>query len=80
MSLPVVTATVLVYNPDYDKTNPASPFQIFQRRAVEVVQLNLNSGGMRVRFTDAYQGKTKVVTQDVAIADFYAQFEIVAKG
>ena len=50
---------------------------------VEVVQLNLNSGGMRVRFSwpDKY-GKNgmRVHTTDVPIADFFKQYDIVSKG
>lgn len=80
MSLPVVEATVRVYNPNYDSTDPASHFQVFARQDVEVVQLNLNSGSMRVRFNDTCQGRIKIVTQDVPIADFYARYEIVPKG
>ena len=80
MSLPVVEATVLVHNQDYDKQDPTKGlFQIFAVRAVEVVQLNLNSGGMRVRFQDSYQGKAKTVTQDVGIAAFFAAYAIVPK-
>jgi hypothetical protein len=79
MSLPVVTATVRVYNQEYVPGGSKGEFMVYARREVEVLQLNLNSGGMRVRFTDMYDGKTKKVTQDVPISDFYAQFEIVAK-
>ena len=78
--LPVVSATVRVYNQNYDRLDPDSEFQIFERRDVEVVQLNLNAGGMRVRFRDIYQGKVKTVTQDVDISNFYAAYKIVPKG
>ena len=80
MTLPVIEATVRVYNQEYDRTDPNSQFQIFARRQVEVVQLNLNSQGMRVRFTDYFQGKAKKVTQDIDIAEFYAAYTIAPKG
>lgn len=47
-----------------------------QVREVEVVQLNLNAGTMRVRFPDQYQGKKKIVTQDIAIEPFFKQYSI----
>lgn len=80
MSLPTVIATVRVYNQNYDNTDPTSSFQISEEREVEVVQLNLNSGGMRVRFADSYQGKNKIVTQDIPATEFFDQYDIVAKG
>jgi len=84
MSLPVITAKVRVYNPNYDNNNPSqanNEFQIWQEREVEVLQLNLNSGGMRVRFMDQgpFDKKPKAVTVDIAIDAFFNQYDIVAK-
>lgn len=50
---------------------------------VEVVQLNINSGGMRVRFPWPSKRNKKgfeMLTQDVSIEYFYTQYEIVKKG
>jgi hypothetical protein len=74
--LPTILATVRVYNQNYTPMN-GQDFQISEERTVEVLQLNLNSSGMRVRFNDSYQGKTKVVTQDIGIDAFFAQYAIV---
>jgi len=79
MVLPVINAIVQIYNPLFDHTDPSSHFQIYAARQVEVVQLNLNSGGMRVRFNDSYLGKVKVVTQDIDINVFFEQYQIVKK-
>ena len=81
MSLPVIRATVRVYNPGYDREIAGSQFQIDQEREVEVVQLNLNSGGMRVRFKDQgpFDKKPKTVSQDISINNFYKFYDIVAR-
>lgn len=76
--LPVITARVLMYNPDY-KAGDVHDFQIWVETEVEVLTLNLNARTMRVRFTDIYQGKMKNVTQDIGISAFYNQFEMVKK-
>jgi hypothetical protein len=50
---------------------------------VEIVQLNLNSGGMRVRWTEPEPGTIKgfsVQSQDVPIGVFYEQYDIVKKS
>lgn len=74
--LPTILATVRVFNQNY-LPGSCQDFQIFEKREVEVVQLNLNSGGMRVRFNDiTYQGETKVMTQDISINAFFAQYAI----
>lgn len=77
MTLPIINARVRVYNQTYNPKDPTSDFQIWELRDVEVVQLNLNSQGMRVRFVDQYQGKNKVVSQDISIRTFYDQYQIV---
>lgn len=49
---------------------------------VEIVQLNLNTGGMRVRYMwpdkNAKKGES-MQSRDVSIDAFYNKFEIVAK-
>lgn len=75
-TLPTIFATVRVYNQAYVNTNQESSFQIDDVREVEVVQLNLNAGTMRVRFPDQYQGKMKIVTQDIANEVFFNQYSI----
>ena len=77
--LPVCEATVRVYNQEYVPGGSKGEFMVYARRIVEVLQLNINSGGMRVRFQDTYMGKVKNVTQDVPISDFYAAYDIVKK-
>jgi hypothetical protein len=78
MTLPVIRAKVRVYNPDYDNKIAGSEFQIYKEREVEVVQLNLNSGGMRVRFMDQgpFDKKPKVVSVDISIDTFFTQYSI----
>lgn len=78
-SLPVITAPVLVYNQNYDRLIDPHAFQIKQEREVEVLQLNLSSGSMRVRFPDVYQGKRKVVTQYISIRHFFDSHQIIPK-
>jgi hypothetical protein len=74
--LPTIIATVRVFNQNY-LPGSCQDFQVFEEREVEVVQLNLNSSGMRVRFTDTtYQGETKIMTQDISIDAFFAQYAI----
>jgi hypothetical protein len=79
MTLPVIRAKVRVYNPDYDNKIAGSEFQIYEEREVEVVQLNLNSGGMRVRFMDQgpFDKKPKVVSVDISIDTFFTQYAII---
>ena len=78
MTLPVIRAKVRVYNPDYDNKIVGSEFQIYEEREVEVLQLNLNSGGMRVRFMDQgpFDKKPKVVSVDISIDTFFTQYAI----
>ena len=75
--LPVIKAKVRVYNPSYDRTDSESKFMIDQVVEVQVLTLNLNSGTMRVRFNDFYDGKHKVVTQDISNLAFFQQYSIV---
>ena len=75
--LPVIKAKVRVYNQCYDNTDPASQFMFEEERKVEVLTLNLNTGTMRVRFTDVYNGKNKVMTEDISNLAFFQQYSIV---
>jgi hypothetical protein len=50
---------------------------------VEVVQLNLNTGGMRVRYQwPSKQTKSgfETVSRDIPIAAFYAKYDITPKS
>jgi len=50
---------------------------------VEIVQLNLNSGGMRVRWNEPEPGTKRgfsVQSQDDPIGVFYEQYDIVKKS
>lgn len=80
--LPKVKARVHVYNPKFvPGPNGTEPFQVLEEREVEVLTLNLNSQGMRVRFPDTdYNGKVKTVTADIGLGWFYAKYDIVEKA
>jgi hypothetical protein len=80
MSLPTIQADVTVYNPKF-VVGGNEPFWIQQPREVEVLTLNLNSGGMRVRYsdTDPKTGKTSVKTTDLSINLFDAKYAIVER-
>ena len=80
--LPKVKAVVQVYNPKFvPGPNGTEPYRIMEEREVEVLTLNLNSQGMRVRFTDTtYNGETIKVVIDIDIAWFYAKYDIVEKA
>lgn len=90
MSLPKLTLTLRETNPDYvpvfeDHSPRAINFDEYQKDyeiEVEVVQLNLNSGGMRVRYEWPDKRSKKgysVQSRDVSISHFYKEFDIVAK-
>lgn len=80
--LPKVKAVVYVYNPKFvPGPNGSEPFQVLEEREVEVLTLNLNSRGMRVRFPDVdHNGKVKTVTTDIGLEWFYAKYDIVEKA
>lgn len=81
MSLPTIQAVVQVYNPKFvPGPDGTEPYRIMEEREVEVLTLNLNSQGMRVRFTDTtFQGETIKVVIDIDIAWFYAKYAIVER-
>lgn len=77
--LPKVLAVVQVYNPNYARGSD-TPFWIMAEREVEVLSLNLNSGGMRVRYKDvSIDGTVKNTTCDIGIEWFDAKYKIVEK-
>jgi hypothetical protein len=82
MSLPSVVAPVSRFNPKFVRGG-SEPAYIPTPTIVEVVQLNLNTGGMRVRWNepDAYSKKGyRVESQDVSIQYFYDQYQITPKN
>ena len=81
-NLPIVTAKVTVYNQKWVRGTGVELF-VQEERECEVVQLNLNSGGMRVRFTDydvTNNNKPCVKSYDVPISNFFDKYSIVANG
>ena len=87
MSLPKLTLTLRETNPDYvalyhdGETRPYNmdEYQKDYEIEVEVVQLNLNSAGMRVRYEwpDKYAKRgVSVQSRDVSISHFFKQYEI----
>ena len=90
MSLPKLTLTLRLPDPNYKpifadhspRAINADEYDKDYEVEVEVVQLNLNSGGMRVRFpwpTKRVKKGYEIRSQDVSIEHFYKQFDIVAK-
>lgn len=82
--LPTILARVTVHNPNFvsGSTLPGQHYWTTEEREVEVLTLNLNSGGMRVRYkdTDPTTGKTKINTTDLSISLFNAKYEIREKA
>ena len=87
MSLPKLTLTLTLPDPNWvadvdPGTNCASNMDSYSKEfevEVEVVQLNLNSGGMRVRFEWPSKRNKKgfdVRSLDVSIEHFYKQYQI----
>ena len=79
--LPKVKAIVQVYNPKFvPGPDNTEPYRIMAEREVEVLTLNLNSKGMRVRFTDTtFNGEDIKVIIDIGIEWFNAKYKIVEK-
>ena len=75
-TLPKIVAPVHMYNQSYTADGSNGEFMNLIETTVEVLTLNLNAGTMRVRFNDSFQGKKKVVTQDISIEHFYKSFQI----
>ena len=87
MSLPKLTLTLRETNPEYVPIfADGSPYAInrdeYQKDyeiEVEVVQLNLNSGGMRVRYEWPCKHTNRgwrMESRDVSISHFFKQYEI----
>lgn len=87
MSLPKLTLTLRERDPEFvarfeEGNNHAVNMDEYQKDyeiEVEIVQLNLNSGGMRVRYEwpDKHSKKGfTVVSRDVSIEHFYKQYQI----
>ena len=86
-TLPTLTLTLRETNPDFvpifeDGNNRAVNMDEYQKDyeiEVEVVQLNLNSGGMRVRYewpSKHTKRGFETVSRDVSIKEFFKQYEI----
>jgi hypothetical protein len=87
MNLPTLTLTLREFDPDWEAAfdlyqncviNTESMMRDFEIE-VEVVQLNLNSNGMRVRYewpSKRTKKGSEVKTRDVPIAEFFKHYEI----
>ena len=91
MTLPTLTLLLVERNPEFvPRFEPGSSVAVnmdeYQKEyeiEVEVVQLNLNTQGMRVRYTWPNKNRkngVEVVSRDVDISAFYEKFNIVEKG
>ena len=87
MSLPTITMTLNlrdpnwkpVYSPDGNTVINMDDYQKDFKVEVEVVQLNLNSGGMRIRYewpSVRHKKGFEVCSQDVSIEHFYKHYQI----
>ena len=90
MSLPKITVTLRERDPNFiprfsKGSNTAVNMDEYQKDyeiEVEIVQLNLNSGGMRVRYdwpNNHRKNGVEVVSRDIPISHFYAAYDIVKK-
>jgi hypothetical protein len=88
MSLPKLKVKLMLRDPSwtpiFEDGNPwavnKDSYLIEQEREVEVVQLNLNTGGMRIRWNepDATKKKGYVVEScDISIDHFYKHYHII---
>ena len=94
MSLPKLTLTLRVNNPDWVPVYETMPdggrvavnwseYYIDAPTEVEVLQLNLSAGTMRVRYrqySHRLKKGTEIATTDMSIEPFTKLFEIVAKS
>lgn len=90
MSLPKITVTLREFDPTWKAVfgdhspraiNTDTMMKDYEIE-VEIVQLNLNSGGMRVRYEwPCKQTKSgfKMQSRDISIDHFYKHYEIVKK-
>lgn len=88
---PTLVLTLRETNPDYvpiyvdgspTPINMATEYQKDYEIEVEIVQLNLNSGGMRVRYewpSKHTKRGFETVSRDVSIEHFFKQYSIVEK-
>lgn len=87
MSLPTLRLTLRERDPDYEPKyyeGEVRPYNMDEYSKdfeieVEVVQLNLNSGGMRVRYPWPEKGTKKgysIQSRDVPLTEFYKHYEI----
>lgn len=79
-NLPKLSIPVTITNPDWVKDGDA-PYYIKVVKEVEILQLNLSTGGMRVRYSVDVKGsdKPRVVTVDVSADAFFDKFSIVER-
>lgn len=88
--LPTFTMTLRETNPDYEPifvegfTGPINrdEYQKDYEIEVEVVQLNLNTGGMRIRYEWPCKHTKRgfrIESRDVSIDEFYKRYAIVEK-
>ena len=70
MTLPLIKATVRVYNKDFEIIN--GEHYHFDILDAEVLTLNLNSGTMRIR-----SPARQFSTCDIPITEFFEQYSIV---
>ena len=85
-TLPEVTIRTTETNPDYvpryqdGDVKPVNhhEYQMEIEIVAEVLQLNLSTGGMRVRYRlpDRKTGKLQTITEDVPISFFFNQYSI----
>ena len=87
MSLPKITMALSLTDPEWEAVfvegnNQAINMDSYRKEykiEVEVVQLNLNSGGMRIRYewpNKHRKSGMEVCTQDVSIEHFYKHYQI----
>ena len=87
MSLPTLTVTLRERDPDYQPKyheGEVRPYNMDEYQKdfeieVEVVQLNLNTGGMRVRYPWPEKGSKKgysIQSRDIPLTEFYKHYEI----
>ena len=88
--LPKVTVTLRLPDPNFvarfvEGSNTAvnmDEYYTMQTLEVEIVQLNLNTGGMRVRYTrpsERTKSGVEVESRDIPIQHFYDAYDIVKK-
>lgn len=84
-TLPLVTIKTAVVNPEwspiFEDGNPRAvneaSYRITVELEAEVLQLNLSTGGMRVRYRRPDRdGKMKTITEDVSASFFFNQYTI----